>query len=174
MTVGANSYGNADDVAALTRRFTANGSFTTSTIPTLAQVEGFLDTMSAWLNVCLARNGFKVPVTQADAKEVLAGMAVEAAGDLVQAANSSGRFFTEKALERGLDPLRILRRELSEAIDQQSVGFEALGAERTEGKLGSIAYRDSDEDGDEVQPLFQRKGFGGSNQGLGVTDASDD
>lgn len=174
MTVGANSYGSAEEVAALTRRFTANGSFTTSTIPTLAQVESFLDTMSAWLNVCLARNGFKIPVTQADVKKVLAGMAVEATGDLVNVANSAGRFFTEKALERGLDPLKTLRRELSSAIDDQASGLEALGAERIEGKLGSIAFRDSDEDGNEVQPLFQRKGFGGTNSGLGVIDASDD
>jgi len=173
MTVGTRSYGSAEEVAALTRRFTANGSYTTSTIPTLTQVESFIDTVSAWINNSLARNGFAVPVTQADVKLILAGMAVEAVGDLVQAANSAGRFFTEKALERGLEPYRTLRREISDSIDQQAAGFEALGAQRAEGKLGQIAFRDSDEDGNKVEPLFQRKGFGGSNRGLGVGSNED-
>jgi hypothetical protein len=164
MTVGTNSYGNAAQVAILTKRFTVNGSFTTTSTPTLTEVEGFLDTVSAWLNTALAKNGFVVPVTQADVKTVLAGMAVEAAGDLVCAANSSGRFFTEKALERGLDPLRVLRRELSDAIEEQASGFEALGASRTESKLGTIGFKDGDESGDEVSPLFERKAFGNKNR----------
>lgn len=160
MAVGANSYGTAAAVAVLTKRFTVNGSFTTTSTPTLTEVESFIDTVSAWINTALARNGFAIPITQADVKAVLAGMAVEAAGDLVNAANSSGRFYTEKALERGLDPLRILRREISDAIDEQATGFEALGASRNISRLGTICFRDGDDAGNDVEPLFTRGAFG--------------
>jgi hypothetical protein len=160
MAPGANSYGTAAEVAALTKRFTANGSFTTSTNPTLVEVEKHLDTASAWLNTALAKNGFKIPVTQADVKLVLAGWAVRAASDLVQYANSYGRFFTEKALERGIDPLRILARELAQEIEDAAAGFEALGAERLLGPLDQVDFRDGDDNGNDVPPLFQRNAFG--------------
>jgi hypothetical protein len=160
MTLGANSYGSVADVAALTKRFTLNGEFTTATTPTLAQVEKFLDTASAWINTYLAENGFTIPVTQADVKIVLDGLAVEAAADLVQVVNSAGRFFTEKAVERGLDPYRILQREVSGRLAEMATGFEKLGAARSESKLGTIACRDTDENGDEVTPIFQRNAFG--------------
>jgi hypothetical protein len=104
LTTGTNSKGTAADVAALTKRFTVNGAFTTTSTPTLAEVESFIDTVSAWINTALAKAGFTVPITQADVKTVLAGMAVQAASDLVQAANSSVGFSLKRLWKGGLTP----------------------------------------------------------------------
>lgn len=160
MAIGANSYGSVADVAALTRRFTNNGSFDTTTVPTLTQVERFIDVVSGSLNMALAGEGFTIPVSQADAKAALDGAVTEAVSDLVQAANSSGRFFTDKALERGVSPMRAVRREMSEWIEEQISGFAALGVSRVSGTTSGILSRDSDESGDAVAPLFERKAFG--------------
>jgi hypothetical protein len=172
MTIDANSYGSVDGVAALTKRFTNNGSFDTTTTPTLTHVEGFIDAVSATLNMALAGEGFAIPVSQATAKAALDSVVVEAASDLVQAANSTGRFFTEKALERGVSPLRAVRRELAEWVESQINGFSALGVSRNTGTTSGILSRESDEDSNEVSPLFTRKGFGQTNGSLGVS--SDD
>lgn len=160
MSIGANSYGSVADVAAFTRRFTNNGSFDATTVPTLTQVERFIDTVSGTLNMALAGEGFTIPVTQADAKAALDAVVTEAVSDLVQAANSSGRFFTDKAIERGVSPMRAVRREMAEWITEQISGFAALGVSRGSGTTSGILSRDLDESGDDVAPLFERKAFG--------------
>ena len=160
MTIASNSYGTVAEVAALTKKFTANGAFTTTTNPTLAEVEKHLDTASAWINTALAKNGFVTPVTKADVKLVLAGYSVRVACDLVNYANSYGRFFTERALDHGIDPMRVLPGEISREIEDAAPGFEALGATRTSATLDQIGFRDGDDAGNEVTPLFQRSAFG--------------
>lgn len=162
MTVGANSYGTAAGVAAFTNRWTASGSYTTSTRPTLAQVEAWIDQVSATLNVALAGAGFSIPVTNADAKLSLIAVVEAAVADLCHAANSSGRFFTDRALERGVSPIRTIRQEMSMWVEEQADGLEMLGATRTRNAMASILYRDSDESGDSTFPIFQRKGFSNS------------
>jgi len=170
MSIGANSYGSVADVAALVRRFTNNGSFDTTTVPTLTQVERFIDIVSGSLNIALSGEGFTIPVSQADAKAALDGVVTEAVSDLVQAANSTGRFFTDKAIERGVSPMRAIRREMSEWVEEQIAGFAALGVSRSGGTSSGILSRDSDEDGNEVSPLFTRRGFGGVNTSLGESE----
>ena len=170
MTIGINSYSSVADVEALVRRFTNNGSFDTTTVPTLAQVERFIDVVSGTLNMALSGEGFAIPVTQADAKAALDAVVSEAVSDLVQAANSTGRFFTDKAIERGVSPMRSVRREMSEWIESQISGFAALGVSRSGCTTSGILSKDSDDDGNEVSPLFTRKGFGNTNNSLGESD----
>lgn len=170
MAIAANSYGSVADVAALTRRFTNNGSFDTTTVPTLTQVERFIDVVSGTLNIALSGEGFTIPVTQADAKAALDAVVTEAVADLVQAANSTGRFFTDKAIERGVSPMRAVRREMSEWIESQITGFAALGVSRNSGTTSGILSKESDDNGDEVSALFTRKGFGGVNTSLGASE----
>lgn len=160
MTPGRNSYGDADQVAAFTRRYTNAGSYDTTTNPTLATVEGWIDSVSATLNVILSGSGFTIPITQEDAARDCAGIVTGAVADLCHAANSAGRFFTERALERGVSPLRVLRQEMADWVDAQADGLEMLGATRTQTSAGGIAFRDTDEAGDETFPIFQRSGFG--------------
>ena len=160
MTLNANSYGTVAEVQALTGRYLASGAYTTGTRPTLAQVETFIDNASATLNVMLAKAGFAIPITQATAKAACGEIVVEVVVDMCHAANSTGRFFTQKALDRGIAPMKALRQEMAEWVEMQAPGLEQLGATRTYSLLDGIGFRDTDEAGDETFPIFQRKGFG--------------
>lgn len=164
MTVGANSYGVATDIAALTNAYlNASGAYDTSTVPTLTQVEGWIDQVSGIMNTALAGQGFTVPVSQADAVLAIKSFVIEAVTDLAHAANSAGRYFTQSALERGVSPMSSIRKQILDWVESFAGGLESLGAERTGDTAGGeILYRSTDEAGDEVNPIFQRKGFGNS------------
>lgn len=163
MTVGANSYGAATDVAALTELYTSSGSYTTGTIPTLAQVESWIDQVSAIMNAALAGSGFVVPLTQADSVLAVKSYVIQAAVDLCHAANSAGRFFTDQALQRGVNPMSAIRKEILDWVETFADGLDALGASRSSTTgAGEIGFRDADEGGDETHPIFQRDAFGNS------------
>ncbi len=159
MAIGANSYGSVAEVAAMTGRYLIGGTFTTATRPTLAQVEKFIDNASSTLNVMLAKAGFTVPITQADAKAACGEIVVECVVDMCHAANSTGRFFTDRALERGMNPMKAIREDIADWVEAQAPGLEALGAARSTSQLDGIAFRGTDEAGNEVFPIFQRDGF---------------
>jgi hypothetical protein len=160
MAVGANSYGTAAQVAAFTRRYTNAGTYDVSTNPTLAQVETWINQISGTINVLLAEKGFAVPVTQADAKLSLESLVVTSVSDLCHSANGAGRFFTDRALERGVSPNSVISREIAAWIDEHTAGLEAIGVARSTANSGKIGYRDGDENGSEVSPLFGRNSFG--------------
>ena len=165
MTVGANSYGAASDVAALTELYTSSGSYTTGTIPTLAQVEGWIDQVSAILNAALAGQGFVVPLTQADSVLAVKSYVIQAAVDLAHAANSAGRFFTDQALQRGVNPMSAIRKEILDWVEMFADGLSALGAARSSTTgAGEIVFRDANDNGDAVPAIFQRDAFGNSFQ----------
>lgn len=64
MTLRDDSYGSVEEVRALTRHLLdGNLDFDDTTVPTLDDVERFIDRASARLNVALAGQGFAVPVT---------------------------------------------------------------------------------------------------------------
>jgi hypothetical protein len=147
-------------VAALSRRYTNAGTYDVTTNPTLAQVETWIDQVSGTVNILLAEKGFVIPVTQADAVLALQGVVVEAVSDLCRAANSAGRFFTDRALERGVAPMKIIRQEMADWIGEHAEGFEAIGTARNVAAAGGIGYRDGNDDGGNVSPLFGRDAFG--------------
>ena len=73
MALLANSYGSAENVAALVPRYgNSAGYFDHTTRPTLVQVETLMNQVSATLNSILATAGFAIPVTQSDAVLMLA------------------------------------------------------------------------------------------------------
>ena len=160
MALNANSYGSVAEVQALTGRYLISGAYTTATRPTLAQVEKFIDNASATLNVMLAGVGFAIPITDTDAAAACGQIVVEVAVDLCHAANSTGRFYTDRALERGVSPMRVLRQEMMQWVEDNAAGLELIGAARTYSALSGIAYRDTDESGNETFPIRQRSEFG--------------
>ncbi len=160
MTVSARSYGTAAGVAAYVGVFTASGAFTTATKPTLAQVESWIDQVSALLNTALAKRGFTVPMTQADAVLGAKSLVEQLVSDLAQAANSSGRFFSEKNLERGVNNWNIIRNDISAWVEEYASGFEELGVSRGAPQATEIGFRGSDNGGQSTSPIFQRKQFG--------------
>jgi hypothetical protein len=162
MPVGANSYGSAADVAALTNSYlNASNAYDTTTIPTLAQVEGWIDQVSGIMNAALAGQGFTVPVTQADAVLAIKSIIVESVADLSHAANLAGRYFTNSAQERGITAMSAIRKQILEWVESFASGLEALGVARAgETGGGDILSRTIDTAGDDITPIFQRKGFG--------------
>lgn len=158
MSVGANSYGAAADVAALTVRFTSSGSYTTGTRPTLAQVEAWIDRVSAMLNIVLAEQGFAIPVTQGDCVDMLELFVTTEVADLCNYANSAGRFFSDQKYTTG--PLRAIQKEAADFIVEHAEGFDQLGTTRTRAGLNGLATRETDDNGDVIPPMFSRKQFG--------------
>lgn len=166
MSTGANSYGSAADVAALTPRFTASGVYTSATRPALAQVEAWIDRVSATLNILLAEQAFEIPVTQSDCALALAQFVATEVADLCNYANSAGRFFQNQQYTTG--PFQAIQKEAADFIEKHAEGFAALGARRaTAGGLDGLAAHLTDSAGDRIQPMFSRKQFGTSNPDWG-------
>lgn len=164
MAISASSYGTVAEVAALSRRYTNAGAYDANTNPSITTVEGWINSTSASVNTVLAKAGFAIPVTQEDAKLVIAAKVVEGVVDLCHAANSAGRFFTEKALERGTSPLRAIHSEMKSWAEDMTAGFAALGVARNTPDAAQVAFRETDESGDVVPPLFQRDAFSNRSQ----------
>src|SRR3990172_4827717 len=91
------------------------------------------------------------------AKPSLSGIVVEAVADLCHAANTAGRFFTDRMLERGKSPMQIIRTEMADWVQDHSAGLEAVGVARGGGAAdpGRLLFRDTDTAGNPVEPLFQ-------------------
>jgi len=155
MAVGANSYGRASDVAALCRVYTNNGTFDATTVPTIENVESFIDQISALVNTALAAQGFTVPVTQADAEQACKSLVVQIVSDLAHASNSAGRFFSERALQGGLSIMATIRKDIADWVADNATGFTELGATRRVDSQNTIAVNDS-----EYAYLFTRDQFG--------------
>ncbi len=160
MAVSTRSYGTASGVAAYVGVFTASGSFTTATKPTLAQVEAWIDQVSALLNTALAQRGFTVPMTQVDAVLAAKSTVEQLVSDLASAANSSGRFFSERFLEKGVSNWAIIRNDISAWVEEYASGLEELGVSRGSPEATEIGFRNSDAGGNATHPIFQRKQFG--------------
>ena len=167
MALADNSYGTVEGVAALAGIYTTDGSFDASTRPAITTVERWIDNISGIVNALLAESGFAIPITQADSISMLDAFVEEAVADLCHYANGSGRFYSERVIERGYSTMQIITKDFSNWLESHAVGLENLGATRTTSKVGAVGYRDSDEDGNDVDPLFTRRGFGGSNKSLG-------
>jgi hypothetical protein len=160
MAIGANSYGTVAGVAAFCRIYTNAGSFDGTTIPTLTQVEGFIDQTSALLNSSLAGQGFAIPIVQADAKLACDGIVNQLVSDLSHAANTAGRFFSERSLAGGLSVWAQVRKEIDEWVSDSATGLSALGASRRVESALTIGFRDGDDNGDAVEPIFARDQYG--------------
>jgi hypothetical protein len=157
--VGARSYGTAVKVAALTGRWTNAGVYDATTNPTLTTVESWIDDISSMMNVVLKGAGFTIPVTQEDAKAAIGMLVVGQVAELCNAAHSTGKFYSEKALERG--EYSIIRAEIDSWVKANADGLELLGAERGRASTAGVLFRDTDASGNAVTPLFKRGGFPG-------------
>src|SRR6478752_1377074 len=162
MAIDSDSYGSADGVAAYVRGLTAAASFSTTTAPTLAQVESWINEVSAIANTGAKAVGFAVPITQAVAVKSLRGLINQYVAQLAELSRGQGRFSSEKLQNSSLSPLGIIRKELLDFISMNADGWEALGASRASSERNEIGFRDTDEVGDPTAPIFQRKGFGNS------------
>jgi len=130
------AYGAASDVAALAGAHTAGGAFTTTTTPTLLQVEAWLVDVSDLMDLALAQHRFEIPIdtgltNYTKITNILSNVVVPLVADLCHAANSSGRFFTQKAIEFGLSPMKVITKDINTWVDSNADGLVALGMTMT-------------------------------------------
>lgn len=163
MTLAANSYGDVDEIAALVPRYGNSGGFFDSTTrPTLAQVESLTDQVSATLNSILATAGFSIPVTQADAVLLLDLWVNQEVAAIAEGINGSGRFGPMAgATQDSRGRWALIREDAEDFVNANAVGLERLGAAREHDMLSGAAFREEDNSGREIFPLFQREAFGG-------------
>lgn len=159
-TISSGTYGAVTDVAAFIPRHASKAmNFDDTTNPTGVQVAKYLDQVSAILNTILGAYGFAIPVTDTDSKRVLDIFANQEVAALVEGINGSGRF--GPGLGKGTPKGRwsVMMTDAMEFIEQMALGLERLGATRTYDALSGLGYRSTDEAGDTVPPLVQRKTF---------------
>jgi hypothetical protein len=157
MAIGDNSYGSVAEVAALTGRWTNEGSYDGTTRPTLTQVETFIDRVSGMLNLLLAEAGFAVPVSQADAKLVCDEFVVEQAVQLCHGANGAGPFAPGSEQLRSRTAFEIISREASEFVTAHAAGFGFLGATRSRDLTYGLQATLTDTSGDDLEKMFTRE-----------------
>jgi len=161
MSIGANSYGSTAGVASIAPRY-ADGSgdtlaFTTTTRPTILQVEAFIDQVSGMVNAMLAEAGLTIPVTDNDVRNVLDLFVNMEAGLLCDASNGSGRLIPNEFGRGG--GFKVLIDDIKAFITANAAGFERLGAARAYSATSGMSYRDVDNAGNDVSPIFQRGNF---------------
>lgn len=160
MAIGANSYGSVAGVAVLTPiHATETGTYTTRTRPTLTQVETFIDEVSAALNIMLSTVGFTIPISDADVTPLLDMFVNQEVASIIEGMKGSGRFGPTR--DRGR-PSRfaVIHEDVATFVENYALGIERQGAARSNPITAGLAFREYDEAGDKVHPLFQRKGFG--------------
>lgn len=126
------AYGSESDVAALSATWTINGAFTTATNPKLAQVTAWLTDVSDLMDLALAQHRFTIPISTglanyAKITNILSNVVVPLVADLCHASNGSGRFFTQKAIEFGLSPMKVITKDINAWVEANADGLVALG-----------------------------------------------
>lgn len=155
-------YGSAGGVGALVPLFSGDAQdFADTSRPTAAQVDSLLNQISGMVNAVLAQAGFSTPITTpTDVNQALDNFVNQEVADIVAGINGSGRFGPgSKAIEKR-GRISMIVEDVRDFIMGQAVGFERLGATRDQQQADSIGYRDQDEGGDDIAPIFQRDAFG--------------
>jgi len=158
MAVGANTYGTVARVEARVGDLVDSRTFSTLTVPTLAQVEALLDDAANQLNAILKRYGYTVPVNSTDDPEAYGWL---------QAANSAGaaalvlNTVPGESLDPDTpDPIRVRRQGLWAEMNavMNAIRRGEFPATRTVSSHVTKAYAGSqeDDDGNEKEPVFKR------------------
>lgn len=122
------AYGTVGQVAIMASTWTDNGVFTPTNNPTEAEVAAWLDELSAQFDIALGSHFFVFPISQATsptAYKAVSKYIVDLAADLVNWKNSSGRFFTEKLVERGITPMAAILKDINSWIEMNANGLVA-------------------------------------------------
>lgn len=155
------SYGSTSEVANLTPRYVnGSGVFDTTTRPALATVTTWLTQLSGMIDSMMAKNGFATPVTNATVKAALDLFVDQEAAALAEGVNGSGRFGPSTGKGGGRGRFALMLDDIATFIDAYAFGFEQAGATRSLNIGAQIGYRGTDDAGNEVDPIFQRKAFG--------------
>lgn len=132
-------YGTVAGVASYARIWTRGGDFfdasasplVAPTKPTLSEVENWLDEISGAFDLAMQNQGFSVPVTTAapNAYKQLTMKVETLVSDLCAYANSMGRLYTDRALERG--SMNLVNKEIGDWVLSHITGLANDGVPRT-------------------------------------------
>jgi len=155
------AYCTSADITALTPRYANNANeFDAATNPTKTRVDGYIDNVSAIADGCLASLGFDIPVTAVTVLPILEQLVSETVAVIVEGIRGTGRYApNSKAIQaRGLNNL--IYQDVCGLLTDMAFGLEAMGATKDSDEAEGIGYRKYDQAGNEIHPIFQRKGFG--------------
>lgn len=131
------AYGSAEGVSVYAKAFTRGGSFFDASVsplvsptnPTLTEVNDWLDQVSAMFDVALMNEGFLTPVTATNSLMSITLKVETLVSDLCAYANSTGRLYNERTLERG--GLSIVNKEVNDWVKANTTGLVNDGVPRT-------------------------------------------
>ena len=151
MAIRGDSYGSVAEVLPLTRIATdEQTTFNSTTIPTLTEVEKFIDRASGILNGALNNAGFTTPVTNTTAKLALDEWAVRHASMFVE--------YTQHGLPFGggesdrYDALWNLETAAQDFVDANSLGWKRLGVTVSHKKSEGLMFTGLDIQSDRTDP----------------------
>lgn len=134
------SYGTATQVATMASMWTNSGVWENpsedypdtmpGSNPTLAEVEDWLESVSAQFDIALGSHWFVSPIdplNSPSAYKAVSQYVVNLVADLCHFKNSSGRFFTEKLVERGTTPMKAILDDMNKWIENNADGLVADG-----------------------------------------------
>jgi len=79
---------------------------------------------------------------------------------MVEGVNGTGRYAPQSKAIAKRSPIAIIDEEIKTFLEGIAPGLEDLGASRETSVMGRMGFRQFDNAGDEVTPMFQRKAFG--------------
>jgi hypothetical protein len=141
-------YGTPEGVAALSAQWTNQGEwldvdiydiYSSATVPSLTQINTWLDQVSATVDIRLADEGFQTPITDTEIVKDIAGLVEGLVKDLADYAHGSGRFYSKQSLESGLSPYMTIDKEISEWVARRSIGLVKLGVNKRDDPARSDA-----------------------------------
>lgn len=161
VSTGSNSYGSPAGVARLVPKFAnKSGSFDDTTRPSLSQIVTMIDQVSSQMNITLSTYGFTVPITAVLVLPAITLFVEEMVAKYVQSVNvGTNRGPQNKSGTGSTNIISVINKEIIDFIETNKIGLEAAGADRPTDLGSGIAYRDGDDDGNEVSPLFTREGL---------------
>lgn len=96
--------------------------------PSLSEVEAWLEEISAQFDIALGSHSFVFPIssdTSPTAYKAVSKYVSDLVSDLCNWKNSSGRFFTEKLVERGITPMAAILKDMNTWIEMNADGLVA-------------------------------------------------
>ena len=153
-------YGDANNVAASCTMWTnTSGLFDETTTPKKSQVENWIEQLSGVADIALRQYGFTAtPVTDTTVIGMLSFLIEGLVADLCHASHRAGRFYSERAIKIGANVQTIIGKEILAWVAENVEGLVLLNVEREEIAEG-IGFKDTNEAGDELFPIFQREAF---------------
>ena len=162
MTLLSSSYGDLGEIAAFVPRY-ANDSklFSIATRPTLLEIEGWCDQISAIINGYLAQEGFAIPVTNTNSVLIMDYVVNTEVASIIEGVNGGGRLGPNSKEMSKKGRWTVIYEDIEHFIKATVKALELFGEVITSDIAGNIMTRQTDVHGDETFPIFQRKMSGG-------------